>query len=164
MGTIALPERWPLARRLGRLGIEMGRLLDRYRPDEVSIEQAIYAQNVRTALALGQARGVILFCSVAGELEVFEYSPREVKRAVTGTGNASKTQVQGMVKRLLGLRRELGGDEADAAALALCHLMQPSHPDLKASKTRNSRTAASRRSSRWTEADITRLKSQGRIR
>jgi crossover junction endodeoxyribonuclease RuvC len=165
MGTIVLPERWSLARRLGRLGLEVSRLVDRYRPQEVSIEQAIYAQNVRTALALGQARGVILFSSVTGGLEVHEYSPREVKRAVTGSGNASKVQVQGMVRRLLGLRRDLGGDEADAAALALCHMLRPSHPALgRGAKRTGASRGSARRGSRWTEADILRLRSEGRIR
>lgn len=166
IGTIALNEKWPLPRRLGRLGHEIQRLMVRYQPDEISVEQAIYAQNVRTALSLGQARGTILFCSVTGGREVFEYSPREVKRAVTGSGNASKLQVQGMVRRLLGVRRELDGDEADAAALALCHLLRPSHPELtdNGKPGRGARRGAARRSSKWTEADITRLKSQGRIR
>lgn len=166
IGTIALNEKWGLPRRLGRLGHEIQRIMVRYEPDEISIEQAIYAQNVRTALSLGQARGTILFCTVTGGREVFEYSPREVKRAVTGSGNASKVQVQGMVRRLLGVRRELDGDEADAAALALCHLLRPSHPDLGGNgrQTGGARRGAARRSSKWTGADIARLKAQGRIR
>jgi crossover junction endodeoxyribonuclease RuvC len=166
LGTIKLNEKWDLPRRLGRLGLEITRLVDRYQPQEVSIEQAIYAQNVRTALALGQARGAILFCAVTNGCEIFEYSPREVKRAVTGSGNASKLQVQGMIRRLLGLRREFDADEADAAALALCHLLRPSHPELAQSGmgTTGVTRSKARRSSKWTEADVARLKAQGRIR
>ena len=161
--AILLPEKWTLARRLGRLGLEMQRLIEKYSPDEVSVEQAIYAQNVRTALALGQARGVILFTCVSSGREVFEYSPREVKRAVTGNGNASKLQVQGMVRRLLGLPRDPLSDEADAAALALCHLMRPRM--LGKVATKKGLTTASprkRKSSQWTLADIQRLQSDGR--
>jgi crossover junction endodeoxyribonuclease RuvC len=141
-------------------------VLDEFRPDEISIEQAIYAQNVRTALALGQARGVILFASMSDGREIFEYSPREVKRAVTGSGNASKQQVQRMIERLLGAGRELGSDEADAAALALCHLMRPRTLGTSAKNANHltRRAGSGRRSgSRWTAADLERLRKAGRV-
>lgn len=162
LGTIRLPAGWALARRLSRLGDEILALVRRHRPQEVSVEQAIYAQNVRTALALGQARGVLLYAAASAGLAVHEYSPREVKRAVSGNGNASKEQVQGMVRRLLGLRRLPEADAADAAALALCHLLRPAgRASLAASAPPVRR--ASRRSARWTAADVARLAAGGRI-
>ena len=164
--TIVLPERWSLPRRLALLGQEIQSVLEEYRPSEISIEQAIYAQNVRTALALGQARGVILFASMSEGREIYEYSPREVKRAVTGSGNASKHQVQRMIERLVGGGREFGSDEADAAAIALCHLMRPQtlntqekEPTLLAGR----QGTRQRTGSRWTPADIERLQKEGRV-
>jgi crossover junction endodeoxyribonuclease RuvC len=173
-GTIQLPPAWPLARRLARLSLEITRLVRLHGPTGVAVEQAIYAQNVRTALALGQARGVVVGAAALAGVEVFEYSPREVKRAVTGSGAAAKAQVQGMVRRLLGLGRRPGADEADAAALALCHLQREAGAaaQLRAAAgelaARRGAVAASgargRRSGRWTAADVERLRSAGRIR
>jgi len=159
MGVIVLPPDLPLPRRLARLSLEMSRLVERYAPAGVAVEQAIYAQNVRTALVLGQARGVVVGAAALAGAEVYEYSPREVKRAVTGNGAASKQQVQGMMRRLLALSRSPGADEADAAALAWCHLD-------RARRTVVPRPAAprSRQSSRWSAADVARLRAEGRIR
>ena len=169
MGTIALPPAWPLARRLARLSLEITHVLRTHVPSGVVVEQAIYAQNVRTALALGQARGVVVGAAALAGVEVFEYSPREVKRAVAGSGAAAKAQVQGMVRRLLGLTRQPGPDEADAAALALCHLQHEAGatPQLRAARERGAGAAGaarSRRSARWTAADVERLRAAGRIR
>ncbi len=159
LGSLTVPAGWPLLRRLARLGQEMDALLRKHRPDEVSVEQGIYAQNVRTALVLGQARGVLLYAAASAGIAVHEYSPREVKRAVSGNGNASKEQVQGMVRRLLGLSRTPGADAADAAALALCHLLRPGRmTPASDSRQRPSAVAGGRRrSSRWTAADVARL-------
>jgi crossover junction endodeoxyribonuclease RuvC len=175
VGTITLPPGWPLARRLARLSLEISRLVRTHDPGGVAVEQAIYAQNVRTALALGQARGVVVGAAALAGVEVFEYSPREVKRAVTGSGAASKAQVQGMVRRLLGLAAHPGPDEADAAALAICHFQRDAGAaaQLRAAGARApaaGRGAAAaggargRRSGRWTAADVERLRSAGRIR
>lgn len=162
-GAVRLPPRLSLPGRLAQLGLEIARLVRRHRPAAVAVEQAIYAQNVRTALALGHARGVVVGAAALEGAEVFEYSPREVKRAVTGNGAASKTQVQGMVRRLLALARTPGADEADAAALALCHLQR------QAAAGRNGeapppRITSTRRRSRWTLAEVERLRALGRIR
>ena len=163
LGVIELPREWPLVRRLAQLGDAMGELVQAHRPDEVSMEQAIYAQNPRTALVLGQARGVLVYAAARAGLAIHEYSPREVKRAVSGNGNASKEQVQGMVGRLLGLSRPPVSDAADAAAMALCHLLRPVGPRRDA--TNGGRPArAARRSSRWTEADVLRVLGGGGIR
>ena len=167
IGEVTLPSAWPLARRLGRLSLEMSRLVRHHRPDGVAVEQAIYAQNVRSALALGQARGVVVGAAALLGAEVFEYSPREVKRAVTGNGAASKQQVQGMVRRLLSLAGEPGADEADAAALALCHLERGVKATAwlgRAARTGGTALSRLRRHSRWTASDVERLRAEGRVR
>jgi crossover junction endodeoxyribonuclease RuvC len=161
LGAIELPAAWPLARRLAQLSLEMSRLVRRHEPDGVAVEQAIYAQNIRTALVLGQARGVVVGACALSGAEVFEYSPREVKRAVTGNGAASKQQVQGMVRRLLSLGRAPGADEADAAALALCHLDRTQRGFVA---PRAEMAVRPRRTSRWTAGDVERLRAEGRIR
>ena len=137
-------------------------LVAAHSPDEVSMEQAIYAQNPRTALVLGQARGVLVYAAATAGLPIHEYSPREVKRAVSGNGNASKEQVQGMVRRLLGLAEAPVADAADAAAMALCHILRPVAAVQAAGST--GRPARSRRSSRWTAADVERLLAEGGAR
>lgn len=92
-----------------------------WRPDEVAIERVFMHRNADSALKLGQARGAALCGVLAGQPAVFEYSPREVKQAVVGTGAAQKEQVQLMVKHLLKLTCAPGADAADALAIALCH-------------------------------------------
>jgi crossover junction endodeoxyribonuclease RuvC len=166
LGVIVLPAGWTLPKRLARLSHEMSRLVRQHKPQGVAVEQAIYAQNIRTALVLGQARGVVVGAAALAGAEVFEYSPREVKRAVTGNGAASKQQVQGMVRRLLALGRHPGADEADAAALALCHLDRSARAqvELDSAAPRSVLTLRARRSSRWTAGDLERLRAEGRIR
>lgn len=91
-------------------------------PTGVSIEGAFFCKNVKTAMVLGEARGVaIATCAEAG-LPIYEYAPRRVKQAVTGVGSAEKLQVMKMVMLLLGLNEAIQQDAADALALAICHL------------------------------------------
>ncbi|MGD9906181.1 MAG: crossover junction endodeoxyribonuclease RuvC [Vicinamibacterales bacterium] len=101
-------------------------LVDRLRdsrPDAVAIESLFHAVNVRSALKLGHARGVAMLAAVDAGVEVVEYSPSEIKRAVVGYGRAEKAQVQQMVKLLLGLDHAPSPhDAADALAVALCHV------------------------------------------
>ena len=93
------------------------------RPDVVAVERIFFQNNVRTAMSVGQASGLAMAEAVAAGCEVVQYSPNEVKLAVTGDGAADKQQVQMMVQRLLGLAAPpRPADAADAAALALCHL------------------------------------------
>jgi crossover junction endodeoxyribonuclease RuvC len=96
-------------------------LMREYQPREVAIERVFMHRNADSALKLGQARGAALCAAFAGDPEVFEYAPREVKLAVVGQGGAQKEQVQLMVRTLLGLDGELGADAADAIGIALCH-------------------------------------------
>ena len=94
------------------------------RPQEVSIEGAFYCRNVRTAMTLGEARGVVLATCAAEGVPVYEYAPRRVKMAVVGVGSAEKAQVMKMVARLLGMEANIQSDAADALGLAITHLQQ----------------------------------------
>lgn len=97
-------------------------VIDHYHPDEFAIETAFYGKNAQSALKLGHARGVAMLAAVMRELPTTEYSPREVKKAVVGTGAASKDQVQYMVKAMLGMKTAPKFyDTTDALAVALCH-------------------------------------------
>jgi crossover junction endodeoxyribonuclease RuvC len=104
-------------------------LLGRHRPDCVAIEDIFHARNVRSALKLGQARGVALLAAAEAGLPVVEYAPAVVKRAVVGYGRAEKHQVQQMIKLLLGLDAPpTPHDVADALAVAICHLQTSTGP------------------------------------
>ena len=96
-------------------------ILARAAPDAVAIESPFFSRNARTAIALGEARGVVLAACAARGVPVHEYAPREVKRALTGRGAAEKDQVARMVSALLGLREAPEEDAADALAVAVCH-------------------------------------------
>jgi len=110
-----------LAERLGVIFTEVGRLVQEYGPQELAIEKVFVHRNADSALKLGQARGAAICAAVAGALPVAEYTPRQVKQAVVGNGNADKAQVQHMVRVLLGLTEAPQADAADALAVALCH-------------------------------------------
>lgn len=96
-------------------------VIQEYQPHCLAIEQVFMHQNVNSALKLGQARGAALVASGVANLSVNEYSPREIKQAVVGYGNASKEQVQHMITVLLGLKKRPESDAADALAVAVCH-------------------------------------------
>lgn len=90
-------------------------------PAELAVEQIFFARNAASALKLGQARGAALMAGIIRGLPLYEYSPNEVKQAVTGRGHAAKNQVQHMIKMLLCLRELPASDAADALAVAICH-------------------------------------------
>jgi len=121
-GVIVTPAGMALERRLERIFAEVREVLGRHRPDATAIESLFFNVNVRTALAVGQARGVtLLACSQAG-CEVFEYTPQQIKQAVVGYGKAEKEQVMEMVRVLLGLPETPRPDHAaDALGVAICH-------------------------------------------
>jgi crossover junction endodeoxyribonuclease RuvC len=126
-GTIDNRPDTPLPERLLHIHRVLVDLLEKHRPDEVAIESAFYGKNAQSALKLGHARGVALLAAVESGLPTAEYSPREVKRSLAGKGNASKEQVQFMVKQLLRAPAErMVLDASDALAIAICHLHQ--HP------------------------------------
>lgn len=97
-------------------------IIDNYKPIMVALESGFMAKGINSAIRLGQARGVIILCVACMGLDIFEYSPTEVKQAVTGYGRADKVQVQEMVKRLLGLFYRPKPDASDALAVAICHI------------------------------------------
>lgn len=114
-GKLAMPDR------LGRILEGLDDLIRRTRPAEVSVEAVFSGASARSALVLGQARGVALAVAARAGLPVFEYAPSEVKLAFTGNGRADKDQMLRTARLLLGVTPELS-DEADALALAVCHL------------------------------------------
>ena len=122
-GAIRLSVREPMARRLATIFGHLSAVIQEHRPDHVAIEDVFYALNVKSALKLGQVRGVAMLAASSAGLQVSEYSPLSVKSAVVGYGKAEKQQVQHMVARLLNLA-ELPepADAADALAIAICHL------------------------------------------
>lgn len=127
-GAITSPARAALPQRLQRIHDGLGRLLAQHRPDCVAIENLFHAKNVKSALVLGHARGVAVLAAVEAGVTVVEYTPAEVKLAVTGYGRAEKVQLQRMVMLLLGLERTPSQDAADAIALAICHANASSGP------------------------------------
>jgi crossover junction endodeoxyribonuclease RuvC len=119
-GVLA-PGELPVAERLARILDGLGEVIDRAGPAEVSVEQVFAGVSPRSALVLGQARGVALAAAARAGLPVYEYAPSEVKLAFTGSGRASKDQMLRTARMLLGAEARLS-DEADAIALAVCHL------------------------------------------
>ena len=112
----------PIPERLGQIFIEISKVIAEYAPSEVAIEQVFMSRNADAALKLGQARGAAICAAVTQEREVAEYSARQIKQAVVGTGAADKSQVQHMVSMLLQLEKKPQADAADALAVALCHM------------------------------------------
>jgi crossover junction endodeoxyribonuclease RuvC len=122
-GTINTKPDYPMHQRLLLLFEKLNELLVLHRPDAGSVEKLFFQTNVKTAIAVGQARGVALLSLASAGLPVSEFTPLEVKQAVVGYGNASKTQVQQMVRALLGMAEiPKPDDAADALAVAICHI------------------------------------------
>ncbi|MFA5026528.1 MAG: crossover junction endodeoxyribonuclease RuvC [Candidatus Methylomirabilota bacterium] len=121
-GAITSRARAPFAQRLLRIYRELRAVIARHRPDCAAVESVFFAANAESALRLGQARGVVLLAIAEEGIEIAEYSPRAVKQAVTGYGQAEKSQVQEMVRLLLRLpEAPRPADTTDALALAICH-------------------------------------------
>ena len=124
-GVLAAKDRLPLHRRLYELHQGLLEVAARWEPDEVAVEEPFVSVNrgARTALAVGQAQGLVLLVAAARELEVYRYAPAQVKQVVADYGGGTKAQVQEMVRLILGLERAPKSfDAADALAVALCHL------------------------------------------
>jgi crossover junction endodeoxyribonuclease RuvC len=121
-GVISTDASEPLERRLAAISTKLDELIAEHGPDALAVEDIFFGRNVRTAFAVGQARGAVLAAAGAGGVPCFAYTPQAVKLAVCGHGNARKEQVQKMVAALLGLERPPASDHAaDALALAICH-------------------------------------------
>lgn len=109
--------------RLGKIYHELKSLIVRYKPDVVAVERLYFGENSKTAMAVGQSRGIVLLAAAEGRVPVSEYTPLEVKMALTGYGRAEKKQIQQMVRILLKLPGVPKPDDAaDALAVAICHL------------------------------------------
>jgi crossover junction endodeoxyribonuclease RuvC len=122
-GVVETPAGLPLERRLARIHARIGALIDEHAPVAVAIEDLYFGANARSALAVGQARGVVLLAAGQRGLPCGSYTPQQVKGAVCGSGRADKAQVQQMVQRLLALPELPRPDHAaDALAVAICHL------------------------------------------
>jgi crossover junction endodeoxyribonuclease RuvC len=111
-----------LAARLNNVFTGVSEIIRQFQPTEFAIEQVFMAKNADSALKLGQARGAAIVAATTQSLGVFEYSARQIKKSVVGSGSADKTQVQHMVSHLLKLGKTPQADAADALAVALCHL------------------------------------------
>ena len=121
MGVMTSPKEDPLPRRLALLQCDLEALISEVKPS--AIEQVFFQNNVRTAMSVGQASGLVLALAYKMGIEVVQYTPSQVKSSVAGSGTANKLQVQKMVQKRLGLSvLPTPADAADAAAVALCHL------------------------------------------
>ena len=121
-GAITTPAGLPLGRRLYQIGTDMEDLISQLKPDVISIEELFFNTNITTGIAVAHGRGVILYAAEKCGIPLYEYTPSQVKLAVTGYGKAEKRQVMEMTKRLLKLKSVPRPDDAaDALALALCH-------------------------------------------
>lgn len=121
-GVIRTPAGMPMADRLVSIHTELGRYVTRTQPDHVAVEELFFARNAKTALSVAHARGVILLTVAARGVPLFEYTPMQVKQALTGYGGADKLQIQTFLTMLLGLPEAPKPDDAaDALAVAICH-------------------------------------------
>ena len=121
-GVISTPAHTSLSSRLDRIFEDMNDLISSFSPDVISIEELFFNTNITTGIAVAHARGVILLSAYRAGVQVFEYTPLQVKQAVVGYGRAEKNQVIDMVRRILALPAAPKPDDAaDAVALAICH-------------------------------------------
>jgi len=122
-GIISTPKDATPSARLEMLYTDLRKIIKRHKPDTSAVEKLFFARNVTTGIAVGQARGVVLLALEQAGIEIFEYTPKEVKQAVAGYGSAEKRQVQEMVRALLQLDSiPKPDDAADALAIAITHL------------------------------------------
>ena len=137
-GVIRTRPRDALPARLAEIHEGVMELIRRHKPTVLAIEDIFYARNVRTTVVLGHARGVILLAASQAGIEIHEYPPSEVKKAVAGTGAATKLQVQFMVMRLLRLKSPpQPSDAADGVAAALCFALAPELPRIEPIRRRD---------------------------
>jgi|UniRef100_A0A7C3SQ99 crossover junction endodeoxyribonuclease RuvC len=122
-GALITPSNWSLGRRLNYLYDQISALLEGYDPDIVVMENIFFNKNVKTAISIGQAQGIILLAAYQHQKEIFMFSPLEVKLSIVGYGRASKNQIQYMVKEILNLKDiPKPDDTADALAIALAYI------------------------------------------
>ena len=123
IGVINTPAKTPLPLRLQQIYRGLQDIITEQQPEAAAVEQLFFSRNARTAMSVGHARGVTLLALADAALPIAEYTPMQIKQAVTGYGNAGKQQIQEMVRMLLNLRDiPRPDDAADAAAVAICYL------------------------------------------
>lgn len=121
-GAINTDSKMEFPDRIKYIYDELIKLIEKYKPDEMAIEELFFNKNVKTAIMVGQARGVQVLAAKNCGLEIYEYTPLQIKQAVVGYGRADKNQVQEMVKLLLNLKEKPKPDDvADALAVSICH-------------------------------------------
>lgn len=123
-GVIKTNTEYPFAHRLNEIFDGINEVIQLHDPDVSAVEDVFMAKNAMSALKLGQARGAAVVAAMQNGLQVYDYSPKKVKQAVAGYGQAEKVQVQNMVKVILGLSALPSSDAADALAVAICHANQ----------------------------------------
>lgn len=133
-GTISCAAAWPRSRCLAQISQTMREIVRKFQPTACAVEGLFYAQNLQTALIMGEARGAAIAAIAEAGLEVFEIAPRKVKQAIVGYGAAQKLAVAKMVQRMLQLAEPPAPDAADALALALAHAQSFSRYSLAAPK------------------------------
>ncbi len=121
-GSIQTPAGIPIAERLEQIFYGMNEIIEKYKPQQMAVEELFFNTNTTTAIAVAEARGIILLSAKLKNVGVFEYTPMQVKQAVVGYGKAEKRQVIAMVTTILGLPKPPKPDDtADALAIAICH-------------------------------------------
>lgn len=121
-GTVSTPSDWEMPRRLAHIFDGITELIRGYRPRTIAVEELFFNTNVTTAITVGQARGVAILAAYKAGISIAEYTPLQVKQAITSYGRADKRQVQEMVRTLLNLRAiPKPDDAADGLAIAICH-------------------------------------------
>ncbi len=122
-GVIKTPAKLPMPQRLRQLYRELKEIVILHRPDSAAVEKLFFQKNVRTAISVGQGRGVAILALAEAAIEISEYTPLEIKQAISGYGGADKAQMQQMVRALLNLDElPTPDDAADALAVAICHI------------------------------------------
>ncbi len=121
-GAITTPAHTPITQRLKTIYDELSIIIDKYKPEAMAVEELFFNTNVKTAITVAHARGIVLLCASQKGIPDFEYTPLQVKQALTGYGRADKAQIQNMVKIMLGINAVPKPDDtADALAIAICH-------------------------------------------
>jgi len=124
-GLINPPTKESIPNRLEYLNSHMNDLIDKFSPMSMAIEDSFYSQNVKSAILLGQARGVLLLSAASKGIPSMVYAPRKIKQSVTGSGSSSKKQVKYMVEKILNIEKSISSlDITDALEIGLCHINQ----------------------------------------
>lgn len=122
-GCVTTKAGTKLDQRLYIIHDQLSALIEKYQPDEIAVEEIFFSKNVKTAISVAQARGVVLLTAAKAKIETFDYKPNQIKLAIAGYGAADKKQVQEMVRRILKMPEIIKPDDvADAVAIAICHL------------------------------------------